>query len=75
MHMEYITFNEAIDELIINGCINDSPALAGLIVDLMRLGKIAIERKEWSRVYPVNAFYIKHHYYILLFRLTLQAFL
>ena len=60
MHIEYITFNEAVDELIINGRINDSPALAGLIVDLVRLGKIAIEKKEWGTVYPVNAFYMKN---------------
>jgi myo-inositol-1-phosphate synthase len=60
MHIEYISFNNAIDELIINGRINDSPALAGLIVDLVRLGKIAVDRKEFGTVYPVNAFYMKN---------------
>ncbi|WP_048055603.1 inositol-3-phosphate synthase [Methanotorris igneus] len=60
MHMEYISFNGAVDELIINGRINDSPALAGLLVDLVRLGKIAIDKKEFGTVYPVNAFYMKN---------------
>ena len=60
MHIEYVSFNGALDELIINGRINDSPALAGLLVDLVRLGKIAIERKEWGTVYEVNAFYMKN---------------
>lgn len=60
MHIEYVSFNGALDELIINGRINDSPALAGLLVDLVRLGKIAVERKEWGTVYEVNAFYMKN---------------
>ncbi|NPA39555.1 MAG: inositol-3-phosphate synthase [Thermodesulfobacteria bacterium] len=60
MHIEYESFNQAIDELIINGRINDSPALAGLIVDLVRLGKIAISKGEFGTVYPVNAFYMKN---------------
>ncbi|ADG13352.1 inositol-3-phosphate synthase [Methanocaldococcus infernus] len=60
MDIEYISFNGAIDELIINGRINDSPALAGLLVDLVRLGKMAIERKEFGTVYEVNAFYMKN---------------
>ncbi|WP_324736237.1 inositol-3-phosphate synthase [Thermococcus sp. SY098] len=60
MHIEYISFNNARDELVITGRINDSPALAGLLVDLARLGKIAIERKEWGTVYEVNAFYMKN---------------
>ena len=60
MHIEYVSFNGAVDELIINGRINDSPALAGLLVDLARLGKMAIERKESGTLYPVNAFYMKN---------------
>ncbi|NJE26219.1 myo-inositol-1-phosphate synthase [Thermococcus sp. MV5] len=60
MHIEYVSFNGAVDELIINGRINDSPALAGLLVDLVRLGKIAIERKEFGTIYEVNAFYMKN---------------
>ncbi|MBO8175789.1 MAG: inositol-3-phosphate synthase [Thermococcus sp.] len=60
MHIEYVSFNGALDELVITGRINDSPALAGLLVDLVRLGKIAIERKKWGTVYEVNAFYMKN---------------
>ena len=59
MHIPYISFNGAEDELIINARINDSPALAGLIVDLIRLAKLAIERGEFGTVYPINAFYMK----------------
>lgn len=60
MDIEYISFNGAVDELIINGRINDSPALAGLLVDLVRLGKMAIDKKEFGTVYEVNAFYMKN---------------
>ena len=60
MHIEYISFNNARDELVITGRINDSPALAGLLVDLVRLGKIAIEKKAFGTVYEVNAFYMKN---------------
>ncbi|AHF80570.1 inositol-3-phosphate synthase [Thermococcus paralvinellae] len=60
MHIEYVSFNGALDELVITGRINDSPALAGLLVDLVRLGKIAVEKKEWGTVYEVNAFYMKN---------------
>jgi len=60
MHIEYVSFNGAIDELIINGRINDSPALAGLLVDLVRLGKIAVDKKEFGTIYEVNAFYMKN---------------
>ena len=60
MHIEYISFNNARDELIITGRINDSPALAGLLVDLIRLGKMAVERKAFGTVYEINAFYMKN---------------
>lgn len=60
LHMEYVSFNGAVDELIVNARINDSPALAGLIVDLVRLGKIAVERGLSGTVYEVNAFYMKN---------------
>ena len=60
MHIEYVSFNGARDELVITGRINDSPALAGLLVDLARLGKIAIEKKAFGTVYEVNAFYMKN---------------
>ncbi|MBP1911134.1 inositol-3-phosphate synthase [Thermococcus stetteri] len=60
MHIEYVSFNGAHDEIVITGRINDSPALAGLLVDLVRLGKIAVDRKEFGTVYEVNAFYMKN---------------
>ncbi len=60
MHIEYISFNGAHDEIVITGRINDSPALAGLLVDLVRLGKMAVERREFGTVYDVNAFYMKN---------------
>jgi len=60
MHIEYVSFNGAHDELIISGRINDSPALAGLLVDLARLGKIAVDKGEYGAVYEVNAFYMKN---------------
>ncbi len=59
MHIPYISFNGAEDELTITARINDSPALAGMLVDLIRLAKIAIERGEYGTVYPINAFYMK----------------
>jgi len=60
MHIEYVSFNGAVDELVVTGRINDSPALAGLLVDLVRLGKMATERKEFGTIYEVNAFYMKN---------------
>ncbi len=60
IHIEYVSFNGAVDELIIDGRINDSPALAGLLVDLVRLGKMAVERGISGTVYDVNAFYMKN---------------
>ncbi|MCD6381484.1 MAG: inositol-3-phosphate synthase [Candidatus Aenigmarchaeota archaeon] len=59
MHIPYQSFNEAEDELVLTGRINDSPALAGLLVDLVRLGQMAMDRKEYGTIYPVNAFYMK----------------
>ncbi|HHF56144.1 MAG TPA: myo-inositol-1-phosphate synthase [Thermoplasmatales archaeon] len=59
MHISYTSFNGAEDEWIINARINDSPALAGLIVDLIRLARMAIDREEYGTIYPVNAFYMK----------------
>lgn len=59
MIIEYLSFNEFKDEWYIIARINDSPALAGLLVDLVRLGKIAIDREAYGTVYSVNAFYMK----------------
>lgn len=59
MIIEYYSFGEFKDELYVIWRINDSPALAGLLVDLVRLGKIALEKEEYGTVYEVNAFYMK----------------
>ncbi len=59
MIIEYMSFNDFKDEWYIVARINDSPALAGLLVDLVRLGKIAIDRDVYGTVYNVNAFYMK----------------
>lgn len=59
MILEYLSFNEFKDEIYIVARINDSPALAGLLVDLVRLGKIAIDRGVYGTCYPINAFYMK----------------
>ncbi|WP_448577997.1 inositol-3-phosphate synthase [Thermosphaera sp.] len=59
MIIEYLSFGEFKDELYIVARINDSPALAGLLVDLVRLGKIALDRESYGTVYEVNAFYMK----------------
>lgn len=59
MIIEYLSFNEFKDELYVVMRINDSPALAGLLVDLVRIGKLAIEKQSFGTVYEVNAFYMK----------------
>ena len=59
MHIEYVSFNGVIDELFINARINDSPALAGTLIDLIRLGKLAIDHQVYGTIYEVNAFYMK----------------
>jgi len=59
MIIEYYSFGEYKDELYIVWRVNDSPALAGLLVDLVRLGKIALDRQQYGTVYEVNAFYMK----------------
>ncbi len=60
MIIEYISFNNFKDELYVIARINDSPALAGLLVDLVRLAKIALDKKEYGTIYPINAFYMKN---------------
>ena len=39
--------------------INDSPALAGYIVDLVRLSKLALDRGYSGTIYEINAFFMK----------------
>ena len=60
LDIEWITFNGLVDEIIVNMRINDSPALAGLLVDLVRLSKIALEKGFRGTVYQINAFYMKN---------------
>jgi myo-inositol-1-phosphate synthase len=59
MHIWWKTFNGLEDELVVNMRINDSPALAGLLVDLVRLAKILLEKGVYGTCYEVNAFYMK----------------
>lgn len=59
MIIEYLSFNNFKDEIYIVARINDSPALAGLLVDLIRLGKIALDREAYGTIYDINAFYMK----------------
>ncbi len=60
MIIEYYSFNGFKDEWYIVARINDSPALAGLLVDLVRLGKIAVDKGIYGTVYEINAFYMKN---------------
>lgn len=59
MHIEYVSFNGVKDEIIVNMRINDSPALAGYIVDLVRLAKLALDSGFCGTIYDINAFYMK----------------
>ena len=59
LHMEYLTFNKLKDEIYVNMRMYDSPALAGNLVDLVRLSKLCVEKKLKGTIYPINAFYMK----------------
>ncbi len=59
MHIWWKTFNGLEDELIVNMRINDSPALAGLLVDLSRISKALLDKGVRGTAYPVNAFFMK----------------
>lgn len=59
MHIIWESFNGATDELIVNMRINDSPALAGYIVDLVRLAKISLDLGYSGTIHEINAFYMK----------------
>ncbi|BAN90422.1 inositol-3-phosphate synthase [Aeropyrum camini] len=60
MHIAWKTFNGLEDELVVNMRINDSPALAGLLVDLARISYSLLERGYKGTVYEVNAFFMKN---------------
>ncbi len=59
MHIWWKTFNGLEDEIVINMRINDSPALAGLLVDLVRISKALLDKGVFGTAYPVNAFFMK----------------
>jgi len=59
MHIMWKTFNGLEDELVVNMRINDSPALAGLLVDLIRIGASLIEKGVYGTCYEINAFFMK----------------
>ena len=59
IHIGYKTFNGLNDSLYINARINDSPALAGYMVDLSRLGYLVVKKGFKGTVYEINAFYMK----------------
>ena len=59
MHIWWKTFNGLEDELVVNMRINDSPALAGLMVDLSRISKALLDRGVKGTAYHVNAFFMK----------------
>ncbi len=59
MHIQWITFGGFTDELIVNMRINDSPALAGYMVDLARLAYASLRGGMYGTVPEINAFYMK----------------
>ncbi len=59
MHIWWTTFNGLEDELVVNLRINDSPALAGMLVDLARISKSLLDRGYRGTLYEVNAFFMK----------------
>ncbi|MGC8555807.1 MAG: inositol-3-phosphate synthase [Conexivisphaera sp.] len=59
MHLSYLSFNNAVDDVYVLARINDSPALAGILVDLTRLARLALERGARGTAYAINAFYMK----------------
>ena len=59
MHVQWITFGGYLDEMVVNMRINDSPALAGYMVDLARISKLLLDAGIHGTVYEVNAFYMK----------------
>ncbi|MEM0308084.1 MAG: hypothetical protein QXO64_04010 [Thermofilaceae archaeon] len=59
MHVQWVSFGGFIDELIVNMRINDSPALAGYMVDLARLAYAALRAGVYGTVPEINSFYMK----------------
>ena len=59
MHIEYLSFNGFKDELYVEARINDSPAMAGSVVDMIRMAKIAVDKGHKGTIYPINVFFMK----------------
>jgi len=59
MHIEYLSFNGFKDEIYVEARINDSPAMAGSVVDMIRMAKIAVDKGHKGTIYPVNVFFMK----------------
>jgi len=58
-HIPYKGFNNIVDEMFICGRISDSPAAAGLLIDMIRLGKISLDNNLKGVVPEINHFYCK----------------
>lgn len=59
MHVQWVSFGGFVDELVVNMRINDSPALAGYLVDLARLAYASLRAGVYGTVPEINMFYMK----------------
>jgi myo-inositol-1-phosphate synthase len=59
MHIQWVSFGGFVDELVVNMRINDSPALAGYLVDLARLAYASLRAGVYGTVSEINLFYMK----------------
>uniref|UniRef100_A0A7C4FE68 Myo-inositol-1-phosphate synthase n=1 Tax=Thermofilum pendens TaxID=2269 RepID=A0A7C4FE68_THEPE len=59
MHIQWLSFGGFMDELVVNLRINDSPALAGYLVDLARLAYASLKAGVRGTAPEVNMFYMK----------------
>jgi len=59
MHIQWVSFGGFVDELVVNMRINDSPALAGYLVDLSRLAYASLRTGVYGTVPEINLFYMK----------------
>jgi len=59
MHVQWVSFGGFVDEVVVNMRINDSPALAGYLVDLARLAYASLKAGVYGTVPEINLFYMK----------------
>jgi len=59
MHIQWVSFGGFVDEIVVNMRINDSPALAGYLVDLARLAYASLKAGVYGTVPEINLFYMK----------------